>query len=520
MGGGGKGGGSPGPIYRPEFTNPLERLLTAQAVGTAASSNPQLVNVLTNSESGRRMLSELGVSSPQGGSGGQRGSGDKSSNDSRSAANQLASFGANAPSVNYSGMANQLASGRMLNGQAIPQWQPGQAFQYQNSGQNFQFQQPNYRPQQLQPAQQYREYQFRTPNLNPVNTQAYQQALNSTNDNIQQQARTQSDQVNKSFGARGLGRSGLNLAAQGAVAREALNQSAQAASNIGLEQARSSVDLGKTMASNDLQKQQAQASQRQYGAGLNEQQRQFGATFGEGQRQYGAGLQQWRQQQQASENLQRSNLGLQTQQAQADENMRRSQLGLQGQQTLQGLQLQQIGAMGTLQNQAAQEAMRPYQMLSSLYGQNIGIPVPSGGGGGKGDPLSAFLNAGAQVGGAAIMAPALACLPQNTLIELEDGTRVNVQDVRVGDMVRGGKVISTSCYQRAPGHRFSLHTFKDGREVTMTFGHPIAEGELESVREVDHSSPVTHDILTSEGFYYVNGVKLRSTIQGAPHACN
>ena len=428
MGGGGKGGGSPGPIYRPEFTNPLERLLTAQAVGTAASANPQLASVLLNSESGRSMLNELGVRTPnssQAASGSnqpglpsralgavspqaqslqpqQRGSGDKSPTESRDVAAQLSSFGANAPSVNYNGMANQLAAGRMLNGQIIPQWQPSPAFQYQNNGQTFQYRQPQYRPQQLQPAQQYREYQFRTPNLNPVNTQAYQTALNQTNDSIQNQARMQMDQTNKSFGARGLGRSGLNMAAQGAIGREAVNQSAQAASNIGLEQARSSVDLGKTMASNDLQRQQAQAGQRQYGSGLNEQQRQFGATFGEGQRQYGAGLQQWQQQQQAAENLNRSNLSLQTQQAQADENMRRSQLGLQGQQTLQGLQLQQIGAMGTLQNQAAQEAMRPYQMLSGLYGQNIGIPVPSSGGGGKGDPLSAFLNAGAQVGAAAL----------------------------------------------------------------------------------------------------------------------
>lgn len=47
----------------------------------------------------------------------------------------------------------------------------------------------------------------------------------------------------------------------------------------------------------------------------------------------------------------------------------------------------------------------------------------------------------------------------------------------------------------------------------MSYGHPFFD-KLLSVERVDHSdSEHTHDLLTSEGHYFVNGVKLGSTIK-------
>lgn len=103
------------------------------------------------------------------------------------------------------------------------------------------------------------------------------------------------------------------------------------------------------------------------------------------------------------------------------------------------------------------------------------------------------------------------CLPKETKIETEHGT-VNVEDVKVGDTVKGGKVIAKTQYVRGSSHKFSLHKFDTG-EVVMTYGHPYFD-KLISVQEVESESECTYDILTDSGFYFVNNVKLGSTING------
>lgn len=102
-----------------------------------------------------------------------------------------------------------------------------------------------------------------------------------------------------------------------------------------------------------------------------------------------------------------------------------------------------------------------------------------------------------------------ACLPKDTQIET-DGSLRNVQDIKVGDSVKGGKVVAINRSERPEGHKFYTHKFNTGT-VIMSDGHPYFD-ELIFKSESDRDSDATYDILTDSGFYYVNGVKLGSTI--------
>lgn len=102
------------------------------------------------------------------------------------------------------------------------------------------------------------------------------------------------------------------------------------------------------------------------------------------------------------------------------------------------------------------------------------------------------------------------CLPAGTQIELDGTATVSVEAIKVGDKVKGGEVIKVVAIDRAPDHKFSEHKFESG-SVVMTHGHPYFDN-LISFEEVENASPKTYDIKTTEGHYFVNGVKLGSTI--------
>jgi hypothetical protein len=104
----------------------------------------------------------------------------------------------------------------------------------------------------------------------------------------------------------------------------------------------------------------------------------------------------------------------------------------------------------------------------------------------------------------------LFCLPKGTHIETDEGTR-NVEDFDVGDKVKGGTVIATSRRLRPDGHKFFIHVFENG-PVVMSKGHPYFDKLLNMV-EVENNSPATYDILTDSGYYFVDGIKLGSTIK-------
>jgi hypothetical protein len=150
---------------------------------------------------------------------------------------------------------------------------------------------------------------------------------------------------------------------------------------------------------------------------------------------------------------------------------------------------------------AIQKQRTPIEDLFRLYGLSAG-----GTPGNAGQP--GLLQGLAPLAGQAI---SMWCLPRGTKIELPNGATEEVENIKVGDKVNGGVVLAVVSRQRDSEHKFYNHKFKTG-EVIMSNGHPYFD-ELVSISEVEHESPNTYDILTSEGFYFSNGVKLGSTIK-------
>lgn len=192
-------------------------------------------------------------------------------------------------------------------------------------------------------------FQFQAQNISNINPQVYQNMRQQTFEDISRQQNQAQQQANRAYSKSGLGRSAPG-GVQKDIARSGLEAQSTASRGIAGQEAASGVDVAK------------------FNAGQN-----FGT-----------------QQAQAGENQNRSNFGLQ----QAQEAYRQA---LQSQQAMsQGLS-QRIGTMGSLQQQQQNQAMQPYGMASNLYNSNIGIPNTQGARGGKGDPFSAILGAGANI---------------------------------------------------------------------------------------------------------------------------
>lgn len=205
--------------------------------------------------------------------------------------------------------------------------------------------------------------------------------------------------------------------------------------------------------------------------------------------------------------------------------------GLAGQQAGMNLQANQFGAQmdqnrqmqqaaelyrnrGATDQQAmmmAQYAMQrqqqPIQNLMQLYGMSAGAtPGIEASGGLLGAAAGGFGQAAGMAAGGAMF-----CLPKGTEIEMIEGTE-KVENIQIGDQVSGGgAVIAKQQIKRKQGHKFFKHNFKNG-SVVMSKGHPYFD-EIENMEEVENDSECTYDILTSKGFYFVNGVKLGSTIK-------
>lgn len=184
----------------------------------------------------------------------------------------------------------------------------------------------------------------------------------------------------------------------------------------------------------------------------------------------------------------------------ASQALQQRQLGFN--QNLQGRQqaLQEFGVQNQLQRQPIDDLLRLYSFSTGAqqgYDAQPGLLQGLAGGVGQG--------LGAAAGGA------MFCLPKGTEIETDDGS-IKVEEAKVGDKVKGGTIIATSSRRRFDGHAFYKHIFKAGT-VVMSDGHPYFD-ELASKEIAFHDSPNTYDILTDSGYYFVNGVKLGSTIGG------
>lgn len=217
------------------------------------------------------------------------------------------------------------------------------------------------------------------------------------------------------------------------------------------------------------------------------------------------GASQFQTQSQLAQQGQLYNQDFQRQLSQAEEIFRQqgatdSQAQAMAQDALarRGQKLQEFGVFNQTQRQPIEDLLRLFQLSAGGTPGNAGTPgLLQGLAGGVGQGI------GTSLGG-------FFCLPKGTKIQT-DLYDVNVEDVKVGDVVKGGTVIATVSRLRPDEHYFSKHQFDTG-DVVMTFGHPYFDN-LISHNPVENDSLCTYDIQTDSGHYYVNGVKLGSTLE-------
>lgn len=211
--------------------------------------------------------------------------------------------------------------------------------------------------------------------------------------------------------------------------------------------------------------------------------------------------------------MQQQNMEFQRQQAQAAELFR--QQGATDAQAQQMAQyaMQRNAYANQLQRQPQEDLFRLYQLSTGATPGSPAQPgllqalAPAAGAAGLGALAGAV--GGGSAGLGALAGLAAFCLPKGTKIESPNGG-INVEEIRVGDFVTGGEVIAITQRQRNSGHKFFEHVFEKG-SVVMSDGHPYFD-ELKAISESENDSQHTYDILTDSGFYYVNGIKLGSTI--------
>lgn len=204
---------------------------------------------------------------------------------------------------------------------------------------------------------------------------------------------------------------------------------------------------------------------------------------------------------------QQAGMEFQREQAQAQELFRQAGASdIQAQQMAQdalarrGAQLQQEQFLNVLQRQPLEDLLRLFSFSTG------GTPATPGSPG----LLQQVAGPAAQAG---IMAAAGAfCLPKGTEIETEKGT-IKVEEAEIGQKVKGGVITGWVQKPRPLGHKFFKHEFSGDRFVVMSAGHPHID-KLVDIIEDKNDSEHTYDILTTDGYYFVNGVKLGSTLGG------
>lgn len=281
----------------------------------------------------------------------------------------------------------------------------------------------------------------------------------------QREGEEQRRQIAEDMNRRGMLASGMTTRAMQLQQRDQGDRLANLASQLAANQAQQMLGANQYLQGMDWNRQQAQAEEIFRQQGATDSQAQFLANMALQQRQQQLAGQQQRYAQQL------------------------------------GGRQQALGEF-QLQNQSQRQPMEDLFRLYQLSTGGTGGTAPTQGLLGN---AAGGIGAGVGMGLGALML----CLPKGSQIKTKDG-HINVEDVKMGDEVVGGKVIATIQKKRDENHRFYLHKFKDG-DVVMSKGHPYYD-ELKSMEIVAHDSPYTYDILTDEGFYYVNGVKLGSTL--------
>ena len=365
---------------------------------------------------------------------------------------EIESMGINFPNyVDPKSVVANLQNGKTWSGQYLPNAAPGANYNYQ-------------------PIQTYKPFQFKTPNISNIPANVFNQMKTQNRESAQLGLKSGLAELSKNNANRGLGgKSGILSGQQYSMADDMQDQLAAANRELDLQQGQSQLDVGKMMAQMNMDTQSQQAAQNQ------------------GASQFNAGLQQWFQDSNANNQLQNQAQRLQNRQ-------------MLGQEAQQGLD-----AANGMQQAASAQAMAPYNMLMDLFKAQTGVPFQMDGG--SSGILGGLMGLGGTLGAAAMK-----CLPLGTQIEIEDGSTRPVEEIRVGDQVKGGEVIKIFSKKRTKDHWFTKHYFKNGAVITMTMGHPYHDELERTSPDYDEKSPCTCDILTDSGVYYVNGVKLGSTL--------
>lgn len=169
--------------------------------------------------------------------------------------------------------------------------------------------------------------------------------------------------------------------------------------------------------------------------------------------------------------------------------------------------------------QTSNNNMQGYGSYAGLYGNMYGANQQANSTSNQG--MYGLIGSGISAGGvlgAGMMAKTatMMCVPENSQIELEDGTTIPVEDVKLGMMIKGGEVLKTSKGSTGGKDNFMFCEYEtDGGPVVTSRDHPIYNKILD-VKKSEIMTDFAYDILTTSGFYYINGIKLGSTI-GVKH---
>ena len=131
-----------------------------------------------------------------------------------------------------------------------------------------------------------------------------------------------------------------------------------------------------------------------------------------------------------------------------------------------------------------------------------------------------------QVLGAGLKAKiAFVCIPKGEKIDIPDGLRKNIEDIRPGDIVIGYsgepvKVLQKHEYLENPNvKRFYEIEFKDGVKINVCDKHKVkgiaAEDILEDVvgKNIYDGVNFSYDLLTEDSGYKINGISVNSMIE-------
>ena len=350
----------------------------------------------------------------------------------------------------------------------LPRFTPGQAIEGQMTSNTSPLQQYTPEFQQRDPYQ-YSNLNFQNYDANKAVGDAYTPQFEMARRGLERYGQDERQGIAEDMNARGMLTTGGTTEAMMKQRETQGNRLADISSQLATQQG------------------QQQLQSQQFGANLNTQQQgmQLGREQGQAQelfRQQGASDNQ--AQFLAQNALQNNSQQMQNQSQVFGQNMAGRQAAL-GEYAVQG-----------------QARQQPMNDLFRLYQLSAGST--------PGNPATPGL-IGSAMGGAGAAIGAVLCLPKGTKIETNDGA-VDVENVKPGDEVVGGTVTATVRILRPTDHKFYRHNFTNG-DVVMSKGHPYFD-DLVGMEAVESDSDCTYDVKTSGGYYFVNGIKLGSTIGG------